>query len=460
MSNSGAATPIPLGDLMNQRQWLAVAVCVLLNVIDGFDILVMSTAAPAVGTDLRLSTSGLGLVLSASLWGMMLGALLISPVADRIGRRPVILFCLALEFTGMLLAGFSQDLAQLLLLRLTTGLGVGAIMPVLNTAVAELSSAKQRNLAITAQAIGYPLGGLLAAIVGGVFLDSHDWRVLLQITCIPTLSAFVLVPFYLPESVDFLVARRPPNALARVNKVLRILGKTPITILPGIIAVGRDGAGALLKRSIFPALVLFALATFVTQFSFYFFLSWLPTVLAPHLVAFDVKSAGSIMLNLGGIGGDLLFAAFCFRIAARGLTLGALMIAFASIVALGYQLSNPILTAILPLVAGAALFAAMAGIYATAPRVFPPLLRAAGTGIAFSLGRFGGALAPLVGGIILGRAGLDIGTALLLLASPLVIAAILLSTLTDKRLVWRESKSADIACRRNSPETDARAEPF
>jgi MFS family permease len=147
---------------MTWRQWAAVAVCVLLNVIDGFDILVTSTAAGVIRHELGLSAASLGLVLSASLAGMMLGALLFAPLADRYGRRPLILACLAVELVGMIAAGFASNALELMAFRLATGLGVGAMMPVLNTIVAEVSSPARRNVAITLQAAGYPAGGLAA----------------------------------------------------------------------------------------------------------------------------------------------------------------------------------------------------------------------------------------------------------------------------------------------------------
>lgn len=434
MTNSPRASTLSATEQMTMWQWFAVLICVFLNVVDGFDILVMSAAAPSVKVDLGLSTAQLGVILSASLAGMTLGALLIAPIADRIGRRPVILLCLALEFAGMLLAGFSASPTELILCRLVAGLGVGGMMPVINTATSELASPSQRNLAITIQAIGYPLGGTLAALTGIIILEDHGWRTLLQLACIPTLAAALLVLLFLPESVDYLVARRPADALPRVNKALRALGKSSMEALPQAGDAKREGLSTLIRQPMLAPFMLFSLATFATQFSFYFFLSWLPTILAPALGTISFPNAGSFVLNLGGIVGDIIFAILCLGIAARNLTLGALGIAFASTTALGFDLSSPALLILLPLIAGGALFGAMAGIYATAPRVFPPLVRASGTGFAFSLGRFGGALSPVVGGIALGQAGLGTVTALILLAVPLLVAAALLAFLKERQI--------------------------
>lgn len=417
---------------MTWQQWRAVLVCVLLNVVDGIDILVMATAASAVKADLALSTSQLGALLSASLFGMMGGALLLAPIADRVGRRPMILCCLAFEFSGMLLAGFSSGFGQLFVCRLIAGFGVGGMMPIINTATAELASVRQRNLAITVQAIGYPLGGLIAALAGAMFLDAHGWRLLLQFACVPTLITVLLVIAYLPESIAFLAARRPSDALQRINRSLSILGRKGWTALPERGPVDRKkGFGTLLRPPVVMSFALFSVATFLAQFGFYFFMSWLPTVLAPHLATVKFPNASSIMLNLGGIVGDVIFAALCIRIAARKLALGMLMLAFGSIAILTQGLDAPAITTIMPLFTGGALFAAMAGIYATAPRVFAPLVRSAGTGVAFSLGRFGGALSPIVGAAFLGSDAISMSGALLLLAIPLLVAAALLFFLRE-----------------------------
>lgn len=430
--------PIPAPALTNQemtwRQWLAVSVCVFLNVIDGFDILVMSTAAGAVRQGLGLSAADLGLVLSASLAGMTLGALFLAPLADRFGRRRLILSCLTVEMAGMLAAGFSTSHLDLMAYRLIAGLGVGGMMPVLNTAVAEVSSRRRRNVAITLQAAGYPAGGLLAALFGGVLLGAHGWRLLLQSACAPTTVAFILVVFFAPESVAFLLSRRSPDALNRANAALKSLGKPALDALPPAAEVQPGGnLQALVSGDQARALALFATATFLTQFSFYFFLSWLPTVLQPHLGAGFPKSGGSMILNFGGIVGDFVFGVLCLSWTARKLTLSALVLAFASVALIGPLLDFPGLVVALALMAGASLFAAMAGIYATAPEAFPPRVRASGTGFAFSLGRFGGTLSPVVGAYGLSAPGLGVGWALILMGLPLVGAAALLTWLRTDR---------------------------
>jgi predicted MFS family arabinose efflux permease len=376
----------------NGRRSIAVGVCVLLNVIDGFDILVMSTAAGAIRDQLKLDAADLGLVLSASLAGMTLGALLLAPLADRYGRRPLILACLILELVGMLTAGFSSGRNELVACRVLTGLGVGGMMPVLNTIVAELSSPARRNIAITYQAAGYPAGGLVAALVGGVILESHGWQLLLQSACVPAAIALLSVALFLPESEAFLHGRQPRRRSA----------SGPLTL----------------------TLLLFAGATLLTQFSFYFFLSWLPSVLQQHLAA--VKTGAAVALNLGGIVGDLIFALLSLRVRAKALTLGAMTSTVLGVCLLTQILQVQFLSLAIVLLVGAALFAAMAGIYALAPAAFPAHVRASGTGLAFSLGRLGGAVSPVVGAQLLSSARVGVSLGLVAMALPLVVAGALL----------------------------------
>jgi MFS family permease len=430
-----SATPSAFSDpQMTWQQWLAVGVCVVLNVIDGFDILVMSTAAGAVRHELSLSATSLGLVLGASLAGMMLGALLLAPFADRYGRRLLILVCLVIGLAGMIAAGFSSNSVELMACRLATGLGVGGMMPVLNTIVAEVSTLDRRNVAITLQAVGYPAGGLAAALVGSAVLETHGWRLLLQSACVPTLIGLLAVALFLPESVSFLLSRRPTEALTRVNSALRTLGKMPLAVLPTQSQPQtKSTLRALLSGPYTTALVLFAAATFLTQFSFYFFLSWLPTVLQPHLAAGASKAGGAMALNLGGIAGDLIFGALCLRVRTRPLTLGALTIGFLSVALLGQVLDMQLVAMGLVLVAGATLFAAMAGIYAIAPQIFPTLVRASGTGFAFSLGRLGGALSPVIGAYVLSAPKIGVEPGLIAMGLPLIAAGVLLAALRMDR---------------------------
>lgn len=415
---------------MSLWQFLAAAVCVLVNVLDGFDILIMSVAAPSIGADLGLSTAQIGLMFSSGLTGMMFGALLLAPLADHFGRRVMVLVCLAINIIGMFSTGLSQNLPELSFSRFVTGLGVGGMMPIVNTAIAEVVNERSRNMAVVIQAAAYPLGGLLAALIWAPMIQGHTWHQIIQAACLPSVLCFGLVLLLLPESLPFLLARRPANALQQINKTLRRFGQPTLGVLPPAAARRRASrVGIIFEKDVRRNVTALAAATFLTQFSFYFFLSWIPVVMSSALAAGNVQRSGPVLLNLGGIAGDFLFAGLTVWISVRRLTAATMLLAFMSIGALGLCLNRPVLTGSIAAIVGATLFASMAGIYSIAPRVFPTLNRAAGTGVAFSVGRLGGALSPWLGALALRAPGGSLETTLLVMAAPLVVAAVALGFL-------------------------------
>ena len=147
---------------MTPLQVGAVLICILINFIDGFDVLAIAFAAPEISKEWQLQPSTLGVVFSSGLAGMVLGALFLSPVADRFGRRKLILLCLAVISTGMFTSALADDVNSLLLTRLITGLGVGGMLSSLTTMVAEYSSARRQKLAVSVLQAGYPVGAIIA----------------------------------------------------------------------------------------------------------------------------------------------------------------------------------------------------------------------------------------------------------------------------------------------------------
>ena len=143
---------------MSPFQWVIIALCVLLNCLDGFDVMAMAFTASPVADEFGLSGSQLGVLLSAGLVGMAAGSLVLRPFADRIGRRPMILMCLGLASLGMLLGALSQSALMLGATRVLTGLGVGGILACTNVIASEYSSSARRGLAIGIYTAGYGIG--------------------------------------------------------------------------------------------------------------------------------------------------------------------------------------------------------------------------------------------------------------------------------------------------------------
>lgn len=420
-----AVTRAPGAPAIGLWELLAAATCVSVYLLDGFDILMMSVAAPSIGKALSLSAAQTGLMFSSGLAGMMIGALSLAPLSDRIGRRTAIIICLAINIVGMFATGWSHSLVQLLVFRFITGLGVGGMMPVANTALAEIVDESRRNLAIIVQSAAYPAGGLLAALGWPVMIQQYTWHEVLQAACLPSIACLGLVLALLPETVPFLLSRRPAGALRRANQTLRRFGQPLLAELPvperlSAGPAGGSGFHGTVRRN----LIALSGVVFLAQFSFYFFVSWLPTVMESSLA--NAHASGAILLNLGGIAGLFVLAGLSVCVPTRRLTAATMLLGFASVAALAFCLDKAILTLMLAGLVGAALFALMAGIYSIAPVVFPTLNRAGGLGIAFSVGRFGGVLSPWLGALLLRLPGVTLEATLLVMAVPLVGAAVTL----------------------------------
>ena len=149
---------------MGMAQVVAIAICFLLNALDGFDILAVTFAAPGIARQWSIGPGAIGLVVSAGLAGMVVGSLTLGQLADRIGRRPQILLCLAIMVVGMFASAFAPNIVALCLLRAFTGLGLGAVLAAVNAASAEFANRHRRDLAVSIMAAGYPVGGILGGL--------------------------------------------------------------------------------------------------------------------------------------------------------------------------------------------------------------------------------------------------------------------------------------------------------
>ena len=184
---------------MSRRQILAVGIAVALNALDGFDVLAITFAAPGITRDWGIGPAQLGVALSSGLAGMALGSLVLAPLGDRFGRRPLVLGCLVLMAGGMLLTATSTGLASLCLWRIVTGLGIGGMVAAINAVASEFANERRRDLSVALMTIGYPVGGLLGGFAVAEFVVTHGWRSVFVAGGLATAAFLPLVWLGLPE---------------------------------------------------------------------------------------------------------------------------------------------------------------------------------------------------------------------------------------------------------------------
>jgi len=409
---------------MTRFQVTAIMVCTVINMIDGFDVLVIAFTAPAISADWSLSSTAVGSLLSAGLLGMAVGSLLLGPLADRFGRRILILVCLGIISAGMLLSGFSRNLEQLSALRVLTGLGIGGLLPVLNTIVAEYASMRWKSFSVSLLQGGYPIGATLGGALTALLISAYGWRSAFFLGAFASMAMIPLVWKHLPESLDFLLNRPAERSLSRVNWLLNRLGRPPLAQLPVARrpdSSGRTGYADLFSsRELLMRTLLLSCAFFVVMLTFYFVMSWTPKILVDTGMSATQGISGGILLNLGGVVGCLLLGYLSSRMPLRPLLLG--YVALTGLLMLMFSRIGTDIGVMLPLAAGLGffIFGSMVGLYAMAPRLYPVSSRAAGISIAIGTGRVGAVLSPLLAGLLfdLGWARTD---GYILFALPLVV---------------------------------------
>ncbi|MER7558258.1 MFS transporter [Nocardioides sp. NPDC126508] len=391
---------------MTPYQWMVVALCVLLNCLDGFDVMAMAFTASSLTEEFALSGSELGVLLSAGLVGMAVGSLALAPVADVIGRRPLILISVGLATLGMLLSAAAPSALLLGLARVVTGLGVGGILASTNVIASEYASARWRGLAIGLYTAGYGVGATLGGVAARGMLADLGWRSVFVAGGIATAIALVLLIVLLPESVDFLVQRRPRQAVERINRILGRLGQAAVTAdtlgsapVPTRRRSGNPGVllGADLRRST----LLIWVAFLATMFGFYFVNSWTPQLLVTSGMAeADAVTAG-MMLALGGTAGSVLYGLVASRLDSRLVLIGFTVLSALTMVV--FITSTALLTValIIGVGVGALINGCIAGLYTITPAVYGTEIRSTGMGWAIGIGRIGAILSPMLAGRLL-----------------------------------------------------------
>lgn len=390
---------------VNAFQIIAVCMCILINIIDGFDILVMAFTAQHVSSEWELNASQLGGLFSAGIIGIAAGSMLIAPQADKVGRRTIIIVCLIISGIGMCLSAASQSVVQLGLLRALTGLGVGGLLTCSHIIASEYASSKWKGMAVSILASGVALGATLGGMLAIVLIEGFGWRSVFLFGGVVTFIMIPLIILYLPESLDFLLTRQPANALRRVNALAQRLGLYPLEALPS-----RPCATEPKKQMLFSGLikgrwlsisVCIWIGSFMAMLTYYFVMSWTPKLLALSGLSTKEGITGGLLLSGGGVVGSAAIGLLSARfnivnvLASFMATNALLMVGFV------YISSLPSLAFLIGFFLGFSMYACMGGLYASVAIMYEPGLRATALGFATGIGRAGGILSPLVAGVLI-----------------------------------------------------------
>ena len=408
---------------MTLIQYTTIFTCFLMNMLDGMDVLVIAFTAPAISTAWGISPEALGVVFSAALVGMTAGALLIAPLADRMGRRAMILCCALLMGISVFATSFVQSVSQLMLLRFISGLGIGGMLASVSTLTSEYAPNKSKDFWVTLVMGGYPVGAVLSGLVAAQLIPEQGWRAMFQFAGIATLVTIPVILLFLGESLEFLVKRKPKNALQKVNALLKKMGVAPFDELPEVEekvhagSVSRLFQGALRKQTF----ILWT-AFFMAFAALYFCLSWIPKLTTEAGLSEQLGIYSGTVFNLGSFVGAIAAGSLAVLFGLRKMILVFMAGAAVLMTLFGWVAGSAMVLVMFGFI-GFALQGGFTALYPVAARLYPPEIRTTGVGWAIGAGRLGAVLGPILAGFLVG-AGFSLTTNFIVFAVPCLLAGI------------------------------------
>lgn len=412
------------GRKMSALQVLTLVLCFLVVAADGFDVASVGYVAPLLKAQWALTPPQLGPIFGSGLFGLAVGSFVFGPLADRIGRKRVILVSLLLFGIGSLACAYAPSPLWLIVLRFATGMGLGGAMPNAITLSSEFSPPRNRALLVTLMFSGFTIGLAFGGAVAAMLIPRFGWQGVFLFGGIFPLCLLPVVWMWLPESLRFM-ANKP--AFAEENRrVLQRLGNhadMPVDEAHATNsgAVSQGAIATLFSRHYRAGTLLLWLTFFCTLWVYYQVSSWLPTVITD--AGIDAAHAATVgaMLPLGGTIGALINARLMDRMNPFFVLAGSYAVAAISIALIGVAIQEPTWVYVAVFMAGLGLSGAQTGANVLAAGFYNTAARATGVSWALGVGRIGSILGAMTGGLLLGAVH-SVGLAFAIFAVPAVVA--------------------------------------
>lgn len=401
-----AERSVDVARLLDERaitglQILVAALSALIMFVDGYDVQVMALAVPLVAHQWSLTAPHFSLALSAVLLGISIGAAFIAPLGDRVGRRTLLIYAMALIGLSTTLTSTAASPWQFVLWRLLTGIGLGISIPNCNAWTAEYVPVRARPTILVVMNAAIGAGSFCAGFVAPVIFAHWGWRGAFVLGGVAPLVIGVLILTVAPESLKFLLLRRPADP--RIRVILARLApevgpSTPIE-RPQVTAAPSRWSLVELLSPIYRrrTIVLWCVVIF-NLFTLYVLISWLPTLLESAGWALSDALRGAVLIQAGGVFGGLLLSIFL----SRGTTIPALLVTFvvtaACLVLFRMTPTAGAASWLLLIVMGGGTSGTQLALNALSTAYYPPAIKATGMSWAGVVGNVGAFLAPVVGG--------------------------------------------------------------
>ncbi|MEI2297142.1 MFS transporter [Ensifer sp. MJa1] len=389
----------PLGGF----QWMVVALSALLLIVDGYDVFVAGTVLPTLISEWGLSKPQAGALQAWALFGMMFGALIFGPLADRIGRKKGIAISFVLFTVSTLLTGLANSPDQFKIFRFFAGLGCGGLMPNAVALMNEYAPKRLRGTLVALMFSGYSVGGMVAAGLGIGLIPSYGWKPMFFIAAVPLLLLPVIL-WKLPESLGFLIRQGKQDEAKRIYA--KIDPDARLVASDRLVFSETKGASAsvleLFRHQRTLRTVMLWVAFFCCLLLVYLLSSWLPKVLQEAGYAEKASLLSLFSLNFGGMVGAIAGGWLGDRFGLPKVVVGFFVAAAFSIALIGFSLP-PALLFLMVFIAGATTIGTQILLYASVAQLYNLSVRSTGLGWASGVGRIGAIVGPTLGGVLLAQ---------------------------------------------------------
>lgn len=407
--------------LSGMQRWV-IGLCFLVVAIDGFDTAAIGFIAPALRAQWGVTPVQLAPLFGAGLFGLMVGAFIFGPLADKFGRKSVLIATTVFFGLATLASALAASVEALVALRFVTGLGLGGAMPAAITLTSEFCPEQRRSSLVTIMFCGFTIGSAFAGLAASRVVAAYGWQGLLVLGGLMPLALAIALVLVLPESIRYLVLKH-----AAPDKIRALLQRVIGDELPDdatfIGAAKPSGSPALdlFRNGLASGTLLIWVTFFMSLLVFYLLSSWLPLLITTAGFSMADASLMAATLAAGGTIGAIVIGRFMDRFDPHRVLAIAYIIAGGFVILLGATVGTPSLLVASIFGAGFGVAGAQVGVNALAAAYYPTAIRATGVSWANAVGRTGSVLGSMVGGFLLSL-GWDLTTVFSVAAGPLFIA--------------------------------------
>ena len=447
-----AAGRIELRAFLNARrvsayQYRIYFLCFLIMLLDGYETVVVGFIAPSLRHAWTLHHGDLALMFGMGLAGLAIGSFFSGPIADRFGRKVVILGSVALFGAVSLASAWSPSITALAGLRFIAGVGLGGAMPTTYTLAAEFCPDRLRSTLVAPIGCGISAGGVLGGVLAAHLIAPYGWQSLLIVGGLLPMLLLPLLMWALPESIRYRIASGDESEKAR-GKLL----DTMQAIAPECDFTGKrfvidesttppDSASAftsirtLFAPDLFGGTILLWIAAFSCLLVVYFLGSWLPTLIGNAGIALPRAALMTAMYLAGNTLGAIVLGYYMDRCNPQYVLAIAFMLACVAMASFGYLLASidwPLLALLALFFGGVGSGGAMTCINILATGFYPTASRATGVSWTLAIGRIGSVCSSFLGGAML-AAHWRIEAIFATIAAPIFVAALSMLALSAYR---------------------------